>query len=332
VGFDAYPTRVAVRVESRWQEAIDAGMDVGRIQLDWRDLEPKPNEFDEDELREQLRGLHTQGLRPLVGLYAVDSEGIVLPPDLQEEVSGGLRLDSPRVRNRHNALLDRVVPILEEFDAWGILLTNEPDAWVDDESRAADELAGFYRNARERIRERSELLAVSATHTIGILDTPERFHAAAIQELDFGSYNYYPLTAELFALELSVDAIKDTLQELVDASLGKDIILQELGAPSGLDGTSPMGASVALQRDFIERSLRACRDNDRVRAAFVFQLIDWTPRSIAALTPELEGEVPTDFLERFEEWFLTIGMLDRRGRPRPAWSVFLNALEQERAR
>ncbi|MEL6546547.1 MAG: hypothetical protein AAFQ82_18105, partial [Myxococcota bacterium] len=30
VGFDAYPTRVAVRVESRWQEAIDAGMDVGR--------------------------------------------------------------------------------------------------------------------------------------------------------------------------------------------------------------------------------------------------------------------------------------------------------------
>ena len=70
-------------INTRWQEALASGMRVGRLQIDWPELEPQKSTFDTEILENQLTEAMDNGLQSFLLISAYDSEGPVLPTDLE---------------------------------------------------------------------------------------------------------------------------------------------------------------------------------------------------------------------------------------------------------
>ena len=334
VAFEALPPATAAAAQSRWNEAVAAGMRVGRVHLDWASVEPDSGRHEPEVLREALDQLTADGLAPLVALYAVDSGGPTLPADLQARVAAGLEIGAPVVLARYRALLDWAVPLIVARGGWGLLVANEVDGHILDGSMAVDDVACFYRNARDHTRTLAPMLAVSATHTSDgpLGDAPH--HAVLIDELDFASYNYYPLDpATLRLIEPTALRVAADLDAFLAAADGKQVVFQELGCPAGYAEDSLLGSTPEQQRRFFAHAFAGLAAEPRIRAAFVFQLVDWSPELFAFMYDGVfEGEgVPQDFADRFEEWLLTTGMMTyEEGATRPAWDVFLAAVAASR--
>ena len=128
--------------------------------------------------------------------------------------------------------------------------------------------------------------------------------------------------------DLTIDASAGTvrLAAMMTATGDLEVVVQELGCPAGPDeGTSTIGATAELQAAFYADVGAALAVEPRLRAAFAFQLVDWSPEAIALLEASVQ-DAPQWFIDRFVESLGTIGM--RRyadGTPRPAWSAWLDA-------
>ncbi|MEL6545682.1 MAG: hypothetical protein AAFQ82_13705 [Myxococcota bacterium] len=317
-------------LDQYWRTALDAGMSAGRIQIDWADLETAPGVYEEQRLVNELERSDLRGLELLAGVYALDTEGPVLPDDLQERVLDGERLDSAVVGARWESFLRWMMPVLDRHRVWGLLVANEPDSWIVDEgNRPAEEIAAFYAAANRVADELAPEIVVGATHTSFVRTNPERFHNATLRELDFASYNYYPLDAQLRSAGSDRASIRSSLDRFRELSDGKPFMIQELGASAGWsDRPSPMGASVAQQTEFYRASLEYALREPQLRAVFAFQLVDWSEELYGIFTEIFEAEgLPEDFIARHDEYLGTLGLVDLDGNSRPAWNEFLSAIE-----
>jgi hypothetical protein len=331
VAFEALPATTAESAAARWDEAVAAGMTVGRVHLDWASVEPDSGLVDQEILRDELARLSGDGLAPLVAIMAMDTEGATLPADLQFSFEDGLPIDAPAILDRFRAMLDWAVPIIVEHGGWGLVIANENDGYLVDHPDQTAAVARFYRAAREHTHSLAPELAVTATHTMDgpLGDAPH--YATLIDELDFASFNYYPLdhvTLEL--LTPTAALIADHMDRILDAAGGKPVILQELGCPAGYADDSVLGSTPAIQQEFFRLAFERLAEEPRMRAAFVFQMVDWSPDLFQMVYgDDLAGmDVPQDFVDRFEEWLLTTGLMTHDdGEVRPAWSTFLDALD-----
>lgn len=334
IAFEALPPAVDAAARTRWSEAVAAGMRVGRVHLDWASVEPDSGQFEPEELREALVRLQEDGLAPLVALYAVDSGGPTLPADLQARVEAGLEIGAPVVLARYRALLDWAVPMIMAHGGWGLLLANEVDGHILDNSMATDDVARFYRNARDHTHTLAPTLSVSATHTADGPLAGAPHHAELIDELDFASFNYYPLDpGTLRLIEPTAARVAADLDAFVVAAAGKPVVFQELGCPAGYAEDSLIGSTPEQQRRFFEHAFAGLAAEPRIRAAFVFQLVDWSPELFEGQYGDVPWEegVPQVFVDRFEEWLLTTGLMTHdTGTTRPAWDVFLEAVAAAR--
>lgn len=332
-GFNPPDPELDQQIDLYWQEARNAGLRSARIQIDWADLETEPGVYDEPRLIRELQRADLQGLELLAGVYALDTEGPVLPDDLQEAVLAGARLDASPVSERWEGFLRWLLPVLDRHQVWGLLVANEPDSWIVDEGdRPASEIAAFYAVANRVADEIAPEIAVGATHTSFVRTNPERFHTASLQELDFASYNYYPLDPLLFSVGSDATSVRTALDRYKEVSAGKPFMIQELGASAGWsDEPSPMGATVAQQTEFYRASLEYALQEPQLRAVFAFQLIDWSEAAYGIFREVLEAEgLPEDFLDRHDEYLGTLGLVDITGNPRPAWTEFLDAVRASR--
>jgi hypothetical protein len=330
IAFEALPPAIDAAARARWDEAVAAGMRVGRVHLDWASVEPDSGQYDPAVLRDALVAMQADGLAPLVALYAVDSGGPTLPADLQARVAAGLGISAPEVLARHRALLDWAVPMIVAHGGWGLLLANEVDGHVLDGSMDVDDVARFYRHARDHAHALAPLLAVSATHTTDGPLGGAPHYAELVEELDFASFNYYPLDpATLRLIEPTAARVAADIDAFLAAAGSRPVVFQELGCPAGHADGSLLGSSPAQQQRFFAHAFAELAAEPRIRAAFVFQLVDWSPELFATMYGGvLEGEgVPQDFADRFEEWLLTTGLMTYTdGTTRPAWDTFLSAV------
>ncbi|MCG8081665.1 MAG: hypothetical protein JAY73_11700, partial [Candidatus Thiodiazotropha taylori] len=67
------PAVTDTAMQARWNDALNQGMDVARIQVDWADLEPQPNQYNTDLLLEELMEMQQSGLQAFVLLSTIDS-------------------------------------------------------------------------------------------------------------------------------------------------------------------------------------------------------------------------------------------------------------------
>lgn len=327
IGFNpTLPPATATAVDAAWTEALARGMDVGRVQISWAELEPSPGRIDVSPLVEELDALVADGLTPMVLIETLDSDSLELPPDLLDpddpiRLAPGLAFDDATVTGRFAALLDVAVPVMTERGVFGVSVANEPGTLFERDTSGTDAVVGFLEAARSHIRTLDPELGVTMTMREVEVGTP--FLASVLGASDFASMNFYCALPDL-----TVDATAGTvrLAAMMDATGDLDVVLQELGCPAGPDdGVSTLGATEALQAGFYADVGAALAVEPRLRAAFAFQLVDWSPEAIELLESSIQ-DAPQWFIDRFVESLATMGM--RRyadGTPRPAWTAWLEA-------
>jgi hypothetical protein len=335
--FELLPQPTADVAGRLWSDALDAGMRTARIQLDWASVESAPGEYDKDALRSELERLQEDGLVPFVGIYAVDSGGLVLPEDLMDTgtatgIRDGMSLDDPSIRSRFREMLNWAVPMIVEHGGYVLSIANEPAAYMEEHPDETDSVIRFYEEAVAHAHSIDPELAMTVTLTSTAALQDKFFHEDVLNLVDVATYNYYCLKlTDRFVLRAPLsETVTRDLDTLVDASAGKEVIFQELGCPAGwTDRESVIGTSEQTQKEFFERALPAIRARGKIRAAYVFQMVDWSEELTQTIVDDFVGEdVSQAFVDSFKEWLETIGFVTyEQGRIRPSWDVFLQSVD-----
>lgn len=320
VGFNAdNPETTTDSINARWQEALNKGMKTGRLQIDWPELETAEGEYDMAALEEPLKALHNDGLNAALLISVYDSEGPVVPEYLE-----GLGLNEDRLLDRFEALMDWVIPMLVRYDGWVIAISNEPDVEFEDIRNLDEEILAFLERSRTHIHRLEENMAVTITMNEGSLAQFPAETRAIAAACDVVSINYYgtePENGEPY----SVDNLERELTDLLEFAGEKSIIFQELGMHSGgtLTASTP-----AIQKQFYEAFFTRMAREERFRAAWVFQLVDWSPATTDLILDLLRADnLPDDFVNEYGEILNTIGLISyETGERKPAWEEVMEWL------
>lgn len=312
----------------RIEEAVEAGMNGFTFYIDWPELEPEPGVYNLDALEASLAWLDDLGLTPFVNLTVVDIVTLNLPEEyLDEEGEGfaeGWSFDDPRLVARFLGLLDRVVPLVLEYDGFYLGLGNEVDDRFEEHPGEFESYLAFVAAAVEHVHTLEPELAAGVTVTsaapLGRTPVFEGLRAVS----DVVPFNYYGLDPVTFAAE-ELEDIPDTLAALM-AAYGDDVtMVQETNCVS----TEASGSSPALQAQCLDLLLTTMReDYPQIRFVTVFNLFD-LDEPTCDLFVELFGFDAEFFTPeeraRLRGFVCDLGLVAPDGTPKPAWIPFLEA-------
>ncbi|MEM9039283.1 MAG: hypothetical protein AAGD33_05240 [Actinomycetota bacterium] len=310
--FSPPPPDSTATVNDRWTEATDASS-VGRVMFDWIDVEPEEGDRRFVELDESLAEMVDSGRAPMASIVAVDVSGTEFP-----EWLGGF--EPQRAADAYVAMVQDVLPILERHEVWTLSIANEPPL-ADDDGLDRGQFAMFVEQVVDQLQEIAPDLAVTFTFAGGdpFIDDPAIDRM--VDAVDVYSVNHYCLDAFLRAVPL--DEAADRIDEHVERAGDLPIVFQEFGCPAG----ELMGSSDDFQLAWFGEAFDHIGEIDQVRAAFVFEFLDWSADTYELGYGEVEqllvDEVGQDFVDRFREWLLTSGLVRQDGTTRPAFDHFL---------
>ncbi|MES9991796.1 MAG: hypothetical protein ABW098_07575 [Candidatus Thiodiazotropha sp.] len=328
------PAATDTAMHQKWSDAITAGMKVGRIQVDWSDLEPQPNQYDKSELEEKLIEMEDSGLLPFVLISTIDSEGYTLPDDITDKNSptlliNGIHIDDSIILDRFENLLAWAVPMITAYGGWALAVGNEPGNFLLDNPQEEEHIVNFLSHARAYSHAINKQLAVAMTIAYWNSELGYEFHTPLIENSDFVSINYYATDTQSYFDDNAV-SINSELDHILSLAGDKYVVFQELGASGGYDmSTSLMNASETKQAEFYEAFFTRMRSENLLKAAFIFQLVDWDPALVEThyTQPLTAAGLPEDFILRFVESYETIGLIKYTdGSERLAWSSVLEEI------
>ena len=311
--FSPPPPDSAATVNERWVEATDAST-VGRVMFDWIDVEPEAGDRRIAELDGALAEMVESGRAPMASIVAVDVSGTEFP-----EWLGGF--EPQRAADAYVAMVQDVLPVLERHEVWTLAIANEPPL-ADDDGLDRGDFATFVEEVVDQLQVIAPELPVTFTFAGGdpFIDDPAIDRM--IDAVDVYSVNHYCLDAFLRALPL--DEVAERIDEHVERAGDLPIVFQEFGCPAG----ESMGASDEFQLAWFDAAFEHIDDIDQVRAAYVFEFLDWSDETYELDYGSVDGvladEIGQDFVDRFREWVLTSGLVRQDGTTRPAFDHFLD--------
>ena len=322
----------------RWQEAVDAGLRVGRVHVSWAELEPHPERYDLSELTERLTALQRDGLAAFVLVETIDSEGYSLPPDLMDphdesKLAEGRLLNHPVILARFQKLLDLVVPELVSRGGWLLSVGNEPDNVFDDlEADSAEgktywkSIVEFTKSARLHVHKLNPQLAVTITLTQAGLVKRHCDFKPVIEVVDVAAFNYYYQDHDMNVKQEG--QVQADVAQMIAAASGRSIVLQEVGCPAGYSGSrSIAGGNEESQAKFLAALTSELNKQDKFRAAFWFTMVDWSPEMAAGFVEPLRDQGFAGLADKYEETMRTWGLIKfTDGTPRPAWKILIRQI------
>lgn len=334
VGFtSSVPIATATAVDARWHEAVAAGMRIGRVQLDWKAVEPTPEHYDLNELDERLAVLSSDHIRPFLLLDSIDGE---IPSDLRSGLDANeLTWDHPTMTARHAKMIQHIMPVLQRHGVWIIALANEVGNLLDkleptQRAETTRQMVAFVTASRAEVKRLEPGLAVVVTVREQQFEAGDT-EAAFIALSDVASFNFYcSRFASSLEVQSNVEAIRGYIDDMLARAGTKSVVVQELGCHAGYtDKPSVTRANPDLQARFFDVVLGELAVRERLRAAIIFQMIDWNPDLVESEYSKAfraEG-LPESFIQQYAESLETVGLLRLRdGTARPAWATFLSHL------
>ncbi|MEL6541831.1 MAG: hypothetical protein AAFQ34_10550 [Pseudomonadota bacterium] len=333
-GFDPLNAERAEQAALRYQQARASGASVGRVQIDWSELETAPGEFDEQALVDAFEDPGLEGMNLVVLVSTLDTEGLTIPAYLMEGdgLRDGLTLGSPEVVNAFTVFLDWLGPQLMAREVWLLSIANEPIGPIEDGLATEDGAVTFYSTAMDRWNEAVPEIGVTATFTLAAPSGIPLFFEAVRSRADIVSLNFYCLTADI---QVTGQSEWEARLAQMKADAGdRDIFIQELGCPVGYSPQARdtfIGGSLENQVAFFEFFGEAFATDPQLRAATMFQLYDWSPELAAMFGDLLRDQGVQVAGDRLEEWLATSGFLRWEDSfERPAWQTWLSQLERVR--
>ena len=307
-------------INARWEEALESGMSTGRIQIDWSELEPRAKNYNKKALENKLAEMQKQNLQSFLLISAYDSNGPELPEDLK-----GMKFDNPTLIKRYNELMDWVIPMLVKYDGYLISVSNEPGNDFVKFPDLHDEILTFLKKVKAHIHTINENVAATITMAESNLNTGKTGMKQIIAETDVACWNFYGSQSvsdtPYFAAQ-SESQIREDVRQMLSSSGNKDIVIQELGMWSG---SNRLNSSEKIQKRFFKTFFRKMEKEDRIRAVYVFQLVDWSPEVAEQYVQIFDEEnLPQEYVEAFAESLETMGLIRYEdGNRKLAWQEFI---------
>ena len=319
------PTRTANSMAAGWQEAINTGMSVCRLQIDWPELEPSPKTYDKANFEQRLMEMKVQELQPFLLISAYDSHGPVVPDDLAKK-----NFDDPELIQRFNNVMDWVIPLLVKYGGYLISISNEADNSFNEVPNLHNQILTFLLEVKKHIHQINENMAVTVTFAEGSLDEEKPGINEILAACDVACWNFYGAKSQFsfpYYVAQTESEIKSDINRMLDVSGEKNIVIQELGMYSG---NTTLNSSQETQRKFFEVFFTEMKNNERIKAAYNFQLVDWSPEVTEIFVRALEEEgLPQDFIDQFSESLETIGLIHYdNGIRKKSWDEFIFWLKE----
>lgn len=313
--------------------AADSGMDAFAFYVDWTELEPKPGQYELDELEASLVWLDRLGIQPLLNISFIDIDDLTLPDDLLNEggdgLAGNVAFDDPIVVDRLKGLLDEVAPLLIDHGGFLLLLGNEVDTYFNEGLSVDPEAyARLIDAARSHVHIMNPELAVGVTLTgMEILDEGDIFQLLR-SSTDIIPFNFYPIDwwSEDWFTVFELEDIPGYIDRFMQIYGDAPVVIQELGCPSA----EANGSTLEYQAQCFEVMFDALQAYANVRYVTVFTLFDWdeaTCDEVVDLFGLTEDDLPGMYFDRWRGYVCMLGLLNPDYSPKPAWQVFLNRLD-----
>lgn len=311
-------------LDADFSSCITAGANTYELAVTWASLEPTPGTVDVSSLSTLLTTVKSSGLIPYLVIKTIDTNRLTLPTDLMNatdstKFAGTLAFDSTTVLQRFGALMDQVTPLLVQQGGFYLSVGNEVDVWLTANPSAQSQYVTFLSQARSRVHLSNNRLAVGATCTSGVVTAAPSLLSSLLGASDAISYTYYPLNSDFTVRDPSV--VAGDLSQLVSASAGEFVLLQEVGYPSGYIPTPGNSSSVTKQQQFVQNVFTALSAQTSIRFCSFMQMADYTAADVATFETYYGISQP-----EFVEYLSTLGLVDNTGVSKGAFQALLTGL------
>jgi hypothetical protein len=329
------PPALRETMDAAFREALQNGMKVARVQMDWPEVESTPGKFDQEKLVDRLRFAHDKGLAIYLLVCTADTDGLNYPKDLLAE--GGKRLarnmkpDDPVIVTRYSKMLDWLIPLARKNGVYCISVGNEPDTHHKDDPTFMRHFIKFVAAVRDHAHTIDPDIAITYTSTCDPVLQSDRAYAKDIADsVDVFCFNLYAF-GNRDGLDLKTT--EQVLAGMIALSKGKPIQIQELGCSSLLNPSPDWQfhkSSPELQRQFFVWAFSRIRETQQIRAAYVFQLVENSPRIDKFYSDAFGAGMPKDWTRNLCDWMKGLGLIRfDTGEKKPAWNEFLNELKRK---
>lgn len=312
-------------LDAYWHTLLANGQNSYQLAAPWDTLAAPDGTPDLSALEPLLDTIELAGLSVFFTLQSVDTTTLRLPavlldPNDPRKLRPDLDFDSPEVIAHLWALLDELVPLLESKGCFAISLANEVDIWAMANPDEAVSLAAFAQLGRQRVHAHAPEMASGVTITRDVLHSPAVAGLMA-DASDVLMITYYPVAGTVFDPSV-VDADLDAFGAIAG---GKQILIQEFGAPSGPPPGTPsvIGASHELQRRWIAAMFREVRQRPDIRYISFLHLADW-PAPVIDFFQDYYGSSDPGFVELLS----TLGVHRADGTPKPGAGELLRQVRR----
>ncbi len=341
--YEAFPDAVTKAVAARHAELVASGMDCARHLFDWAGLEPTPGTYDTDLVIEALDARIESGItHQFCNITVIDSFGAEeLPQYIADLLAQGTPWDDPRITGAFARLLDAVVPLMLDRGTYMLGVANEPGGYYTDSPDEAASFEGFVQAAVEHVHSLEPRLACTVVfagpndpalpHLMPLVDVATFNRYAYVEELDTGCrWDDSPLR---LGRAMSPGGVAAILDELIAASQGKLICIQEFGQSTGWDDApQTLGPNAGLenQRAVIEALANALNSRRSFfRTVSIWTLNDHTRAGMQYVADAILTEgLPQCYADNVTEVFGPTGLVhsDSDASPKPAFDTFKTAV------
>lgn len=328
------PPELRKTMDQAFRDALQNGMRVARVQMDWPEVEPAAGKFDEGKLVERLRFAHDKGLAIFLLVCTADTDGLTYPGDLLAE--GGNRLarnmkpDDPVIVARFAKMLDWLIPVARRNGVYCISVGNEPDTHHEEDPTFMPHFLRFVAAVRDHAHTIDPDMAITYTSTCDPVLQRDRAYAKDIADsVDVFCFNLYAF-GKRDGLDLkTTDRV---LSKMIALAKGKPIQIQELGCSSLLNPTNDWQfhkSSPDLQRQFFAWAFDKIKATRQIRAAYVFQLVEHSPQIDRFYSDAFGAGMPKEWTRNLCDWLKGLGLIRfDTGQKKPAWDEFLAGLRE----
>lgn len=311
VGLDANPTPgdgfSEVARSRSFERAVQAGMTYTSFLPKWVELEPSPGKYNFGEVTFRTSMAERYDLPISLNVRVVDGGSKAMPGQYAR-----MRFDDPKLAERLIAVLREMAPHFRGRVRW-IAIGNEIDHYFGAHRNEIDAYARLIERVLPAVRQSfpGALFTVNfSNQSTG--DLQGRYRPITSQ-VDFYSFNYYPLNGDFTMRD--PDVAQRELMGMMNASAGRRVMFQEIGYSSG----EKVNGSEERQAKFLANAFRTISEaGDRVMA----MTVNWMSDLPDSVVNQLGDAYKLPNSDQFKTFLGTLGLFDKNGRPKHAWTVF----------
>lgn len=306
------PRAVPPPTEQDFLTAIDLALGAGvrgvTLTYPWSALEPQPQRYTLDELRDAIAFFTARRVDIYLGIQVINTVRRETPSDLLT-----VPFDAPQMRARFRALLDRVQPFVTARVKY-LAIGNEVNVYLEAHPTEWTPYQTLYEDGLAYAHQRLPGLLVGAVATYaGAIGSSQAQLIRLNTQSDVVMYTYYPLRGD-FQVQEPQAPLAD-FPTMLSLAGGKPVVLQEVGFPS-----DPLnGSSEALAAAFVSNALTAWR---AAGAGMPF-LGYFLEHDLDNDTCELLQSYYALPSRTFKAYLCSLGLRRMDGSPKPSWDRFV---------